>query len=78
MDILAIIRHIIIYVGCFVVYHQVFSFIVLLIMFFANPGSKISIVVAYYDQWWGTYYDIPNNKVYWMIPFVGLRFSFGR
>lgn len=33
---------------------------------------KVSLVVAWYDWWIGGYYDQKKQRLYLMVPFVGI------
>lgn len=40
---------------------------------------KIKLYTAWYDGWIGYYYDRRHRKLYLqLIPWIGLRISFGR
>lgn len=38
---------------------------------------NVYLVVAWFDWWVGAYYQTPGNRLYIMVPYVGIMLDFG-
>lgn len=64
------------FVGYVMIMYQLQSLAFALAFACIAKGTKVSVLFATFDLWWGTFYDRKNRKLYWMIPFVGLVFEY--
>ena len=39
--------------------------------------SRVYLIIVWFDMWMGIYYDQQKNRLYVMIPFVGLFIQLG-